>query len=247
MGGGYVLNFSDRTFAEFFDDVVALDIDDPKYHYQSGSKANRMRQFWRVAPDGVVATVLEQMISLAQELGAGSKEVARAREIVARLASSSPVHDLDALEPNADGRSFEVLARSVRACIKSNQPELGLDRLHTFVFRYIGVLASAEGIESPVGKPLHAVFAELLKALKRRDAVESEMGERILKSTISILESFNHVRNNRTFAHDNELLSHEEALLIFNHVSSAMRFLASVVQKPQVLDGGEDEANDLPF
>ena len=31
MGGGFVLKFSDRTFAEFFRDELAVDIDDPKY------------------------------------------------------------------------------------------------------------------------------------------------------------------------------------------------------------------------
>jgi len=31
MGGGFVLKFSDRTFAEFFREELAVDIDDPKY------------------------------------------------------------------------------------------------------------------------------------------------------------------------------------------------------------------------
>jgi hypothetical protein len=38
MGGGYVLNFSDRTFGEFFKDDIGIDIDifDQKYNYASG-------------------------------------------------------------------------------------------------------------------------------------------------------------------------------------------------------------------
>ncbi|MFW5804628.1 MAG: hypothetical protein ACOCWG_05305, partial [bacterium] len=43
MGGGYVLDFSDRTISEFFDDELNIDIYDEKYNYASGSKANRMR------------------------------------------------------------------------------------------------------------------------------------------------------------------------------------------------------------
>lgn len=43
MRGGYVLNFSDRTFGEFFQNDMALNIFDPKYNYASGSKANRLR------------------------------------------------------------------------------------------------------------------------------------------------------------------------------------------------------------
>ena len=51
MGGGYVLDFSNRTFEEFFREVVSVQIYDSRYDYGSGSKANRMRAFWRLATD----------------------------------------------------------------------------------------------------------------------------------------------------------------------------------------------------
>ena len=51
------------------------------------------------------------------------------------------------------------------------------------------------------------------------------MTERILKSSISILEAFNDVRNNMSLAHDNSILNYEESLLIFNHVSASIRFI----------------------
>jgi hypothetical protein len=51
MGSGYVLDFSNRTFEEFFREVVGVQIYDSYYDYGSGSKANRMRAFWRVATD----------------------------------------------------------------------------------------------------------------------------------------------------------------------------------------------------
>jgi len=40
MGGGYVLNFSDRTMEEFFRDDLGIDIYHDVYNYASGSKAN---------------------------------------------------------------------------------------------------------------------------------------------------------------------------------------------------------------
>jgi hypothetical protein len=51
MGGGSVLNFSNRTFEEFFREVVGIQIFDPRYALGSGSKANRLRAFWQVATD----------------------------------------------------------------------------------------------------------------------------------------------------------------------------------------------------
>lgn len=49
MGGGYVLDFSNRTFEEFFREVVGVAIYDAQFSEGSGSKANRMRAFWRIA------------------------------------------------------------------------------------------------------------------------------------------------------------------------------------------------------
>ena len=45
MEGGHVLNFSDRTFAEFFAAELNVDIDDAVYAKNGGSKGKRMRQF----------------------------------------------------------------------------------------------------------------------------------------------------------------------------------------------------------
>ena len=48
MGGGYVLNFSDRTFSEFFEEHTRHDIDATVYRERGSSKANRLRGFWAV-------------------------------------------------------------------------------------------------------------------------------------------------------------------------------------------------------
>src|ERR1039458_1158234 len=63
MGAGYVLNFSDRTFGEFFRDDLSVDIYDQQYNYASGSKANRLRGFWQFAHDPLVAQSIEKLIA----------------------------------------------------------------------------------------------------------------------------------------------------------------------------------------
>jgi Restriction endonuclease len=47
MGNGYVLDFSDRTFTEFFASGLNVDIDHPRYHAEGTSKAKRLRFFLR--------------------------------------------------------------------------------------------------------------------------------------------------------------------------------------------------------
>lgn len=62
MGGGYVLNFSDRTMGEFFRDDIGVDIYNKKYNYLSGSKANRLRGFWLRADEKLVGKSILKLI-----------------------------------------------------------------------------------------------------------------------------------------------------------------------------------------
>ena len=45
MGDGYVLNFNNNTFAEFFDEELGINIDDSRYEVEGTSKAKRLRFF----------------------------------------------------------------------------------------------------------------------------------------------------------------------------------------------------------
>jgi hypothetical protein len=249
MGSGYVLGFSNRTFEDFILDTTGRQIYTQAYDYGSGSKANRLRAFWKVEPNHVVGALMSGMIDLYKDEG---REVStlynECRAIVERLLHDVPVIDVDALTPNADGRDFETLAKSVRDSIESNQPEAGIDRLHTFVVKYIRVLCQKHGISTERDKPLHSIFGEYVKFLKDRGFIESGMTERILKSTISIFEAFNRVRNEQSLAHDNPTLKYEESILILNNVATSIRFLKTVERK---LDARRSEAgrpiDDLPL
>lgn len=88
MGGGYVLNFNNRTFALFFAEL-GIDIDQA---YPDGSKANRLRDFLRDAEPIVVGRVLQALLDHRgtcdgdEEL---SKQFARYKNLVLRLLGSS--------------------------------------------------------------------------------------------------------------------------------------------------------------
>ena len=82
MKSGYVLDFSDRTFREFIRDSVNRDIDDPRYHYASNSKANRLRKFWDKESNELVAKLMSDILDYLGETG---PTVEMCRAIVARL------------------------------------------------------------------------------------------------------------------------------------------------------------------
>jgi len=254
MGSGYVLDFTNRTFAEFVVDSTGKDIYNAKYEYDSGSKANRLRAFWNKEPNHLVAKLVSDVLEYCREasISEGQNSLYEdCHRIADRLRQGAPVQEIEAISPNSGGRDFDVLAKSVREAIERNEPECGLDRLHTFVVKYIRVLCDKHGINPDRKKPLHGLFGEYVKCLKQQGLIESKMTERILKSSISTMEAFNRVRNEQSFAHDNPMLNYNESLLIFNHVASAIRFISVLESGGEELDRVEDHdgtnEDDMPF
>jgi hypothetical protein len=87
MGSGYVLEFSNRTFAEFVLDSTGRNIFDSKYEYASGSKANRLRAFWQKEDNALVGKLMNELLDYVETEGA-VKEACRV--IVRRLLSKTP-------------------------------------------------------------------------------------------------------------------------------------------------------------
>lgn len=59
---GYILNYTDPTFGEFFN-RHKVDIHSLKYQTYGTSKAKKMRAFWEQEPDALVGQVLDEMLA----------------------------------------------------------------------------------------------------------------------------------------------------------------------------------------
>lgn len=148
MGSGYVLNFSDRTMAEFFADDVGINIYDQKYKYASGSKANYIRGFWQIANDSLVGTSIDKLIDYIENqilLGKFKKEdfpqklIDRTREISNRLCGitsqtkeikedeflNRDFKNIDINKLKLDGTVSAILQQrldEIRACLTAKAP-----------------------------------------------------------------------------------------------------------------------------
>lgn len=233
MKSGYVMDFSDRTFQEFVKEVSGLDINNEKYHYASNSKANRLRQFIKVESNYTFGKLLSALCDYwLAKVHIGTIDYRddenlyeECAKIVGRLKQESAVEHIDAIQPNVDDRDFKLLAKAIKESIEKNEPETGLDRLHTFTFRYLRELCDKHQITYEKADPLNAVFGKYVKFLIDNKHIESPMAERILKYSIHIIEAFNDIRNNRSFAHDNPILNYQESVLIFNSISNTIKFI----------------------
>ncbi len=237
MKTGYVCDFSNRTFAEFVLENTGVDIYTDKY---AGSKASRLRAFWDNESNYLVAKLLGEMIEYWKNQKATPLYGYQAfnpvlydecKKIVTRLQSEGTVENIDALTANVNDNDSALLVQSIKGSIDHNQPELALDRLHTFVVKYLRQLCTRHAIPFDQDTPLHSLFGLYVKFLQQNKMVESEMSERILKSSISVLDAFNAVRNNQSLAHANPLLNRDESILICSDIFSLVKFVKSIEDK----------------
>lgn len=236
MGGGYVLTFSNNSLQRFVHDAIGVDIYNAKYDYgSSASKANRIRGVWEKESDYQVGLLTEAFVKYWSEfIGGGAisddqfKTLKACEALAHKLKSESLGAQIQVIQATSDDINFHKLAKQVREAIEKNEPETALDRLHTYVVRFIRELCDKHGIAYDKDKPLHSFYGEYIKHLKKIDLIKSTMTERILKSSISTLEAFNDVRNNQSFAHDNSILNYHESLLIFKNISSIVEFINSI-------------------
>lgn len=237
QGLGYVLDFSDRTISEFFEDEFDIDFDDPKYAANGSSKRNRLTTFIKTEDAYVVAKVLralwDRREGLIRRSGRGTnkeeeKETKRVfLEIIANVESSSDIPRTDALDRYARDRTLDELIRDIERDLQANKPEAVMDHLHTYCMKKFTHLLQTRGIECSDDEALHARFGKYRKELLRERHL-NPFTDRALKSAISLFESYNDIRNHHSFAHDNPILEPSEARYVFDTISAILTFLRAI-------------------
>lgn len=87
MGGGYVLDFSNRTFSEFFREH-GVDIDAERFSVEGTSKANRLRCFLRTSRPPITGRVLAGLLEYrlaSKPDGIRSEDLKRYQALTTRL------------------------------------------------------------------------------------------------------------------------------------------------------------------
>lgn len=237
QGFGYVLDFSDRTISEFFEDEFGIDFDDPKYAANGGSKRNRLMTFVATQDAYTVAKILralwDRREGLVSKFGANTSEPEEAEakriflEIIASVEGSSEIPRTDALDRYARDRTLDELISDIERDLQANKPEAAMDHLHTYCVKKFTHLLRTRGVDCADDEALHARFGKYRKELLKEREL-NPFTDRALKSAISLFESYNDVRNHHSFAHDNQILEPAEARYVFDTVSAILIFLRAI-------------------
>lgn len=260
MKGGYVMDFSNQTFSEFIYDVTRVEIYDEKYSTYGDSKAKRLRAFWDLESNYRVGKVTKAMLDKWRDekvlygIEITSKDQVLwddCEKISRKLLDDSIIEEIEVIREDETDRDITMLSKSIKDSIAKNQPEEALDRLHTYLMKVIRNLCYKHEIEFSNEESLNALFGKYVRFIVTNKKIESLMAERILKYSINVLDAFNDVRNNKSFAHDNPVLNYEESVLIFNSVTNSLKFIETVEDKIDKRKNDEQNENidwdEIPF
>jgi hypothetical protein len=68
MGSGFVLDFSNATFARFIVETINIDIYEGLGYEKYSSKANKLRQIWSKESDSVVGILMDELLTYYEDL-----------------------------------------------------------------------------------------------------------------------------------------------------------------------------------
>jgi hypothetical protein len=236
MGQGYVLDFSNRTIAIFFEEQLGIEFYSDKFAFNGDSKAKRLRAIFKEVPNLKLATILEKLWDYRTSLPDNYKiddpdqEKALRSEYfscISLLKSSPDVPiALDALERFDDSDTLDNLINSIERDIRDDRYSAALDRLHTYCQRRFRKLLESTGRQVSESEPLNSRVGAYLKVLEADGLAPISIT--IIKSSISVFEKFNDIRNNHSLAHDNDLLDFREARFVLDSIGAVLRFLKSI-------------------
>jgi hypothetical protein len=236
-GFGYVLDFSDRTMSEYFEDEFGIDIYAAEYKENGSSKRNCLTTFLQKTDLGTALKVLRALSERRQGLidtgpasynGEETKAASRAlQDVIVQLELNPAVLRADGVVPFERDRTLEELVADIERSLLANKPEVAIDHLHTYCVKKMAHLLKVRGIPCGPDEPLHSRFGKYRHCLESERTLH-EFTHRALKTFISLLESFNDLRNNHSLAHDNKLLDPVEARFIVSSISAMLVMLRAL-------------------
>ncbi|MGL4570007.1 MAG: abortive infection family protein [Clostridium sp.] len=234
MESGFVLDFTNASFRDFIYENLAIDIYNDKYSEFGNSKAKRLRCFLKKESNSVVSRMLIMFLKYFHFKGfIEDEEISRLYDECIKISSAlGELEDDETQVLNIRGdQNFEVLSLAIKESIQKGQAILALDRLHTYMVKYIRRLCNKHDIQYSKDEPLNSCYGKYVKNIISKGIIESEMSKAILKSSISILDKFNYVRNNKSYAHDNNVLNNDESMFIYKSIVNMINFINLIEEK----------------
>jgi len=254
MSTGYVLTFTNRGLSDFVSWSVDRDIEAGIYTAGGNSKANRLREFWKVEDDAVVGKLLTDLLEFIDSDGDrfGGIEprlLSRCAAAASRISAGQPdLRPLKEVAAKLDASYVRAQVRRVEAAIQSD-PALAVGTAKELVETVCTtILREREKLPRgvlDVGDLTKMVLAELdlSPKLTGDDGTGAEYTRRLLRNVAAIPNLLAELRNLHGTGHGKDAKSVEihrrHAEFAANCAGAFCRFVVDAhrAQPPKMSDG----------
>ena len=259
MQSGYVMDFTNNSFSRFIGDSVNIDVYNGPGYKKYTSKANKLRQIWNSEPDNVVGILIEALLSHFEDMKLQEgkltdwerKKIDEMRIVASRL--KGDYHSITL--PNKQEDSLQTLLEDINNALSRNKPVLALDRLHTFSTILLHGICIDNDINITDNKgnnlPLHSLAGMLKKKYEQDKLFKSTFTLMAIQNSISLFDKYNTIRNDQSYAHDNEILNTLEAEFAVRIMADFLTFIdkAELYRKKvsEKMNKQADIDDELPF
>ena len=175
------------------------------------------------------------------------KKINELRLVVNRLKGTTSSVSI----PEKNEETLQTLMEDINDSLARNKPTLVLDRLHTFATKLLRQACNENGLTVVNGKgnylPLHSLAGMLRKKYEKDKIFESTFTLRALQNSISLFESYNDVRNSKSYAHDNDILDSFEADFVVKIMANVITFIDNVEHYRKKEETRIENEIELPF
>jgi len=242
MGDGYVLDFYNTSFGRFVGDSIGVDIYTDDKYKEYCSKANKLRQLWSIETDNVFGQLLKDLLDYFEEYKKKRCEILTDKELVKirdmQLVTQRLLGNQVRLEfPTQEEETLQTLLDDINHSLSIDKPTLVLDRLHTFATKILRNICNENGIgvinDNGDYLPLHSLVGMLKRYYETNSTFKSKFTLNAIQTSISLFDTFNAIRNNQSYAHDNEILESSEAKFAVKAMANVICFLDEVEKYQQ--------------
>ena len=222
INDGYVLDYTNNTFAELFEDEININIYDEKYSNLGDSKGNRLRTFIQIDTPQNIKKILN---ALWEKLGKPDAQKNNFKKLIDKI-NGTDIISTEGIDKFEQNQTLNDLIIAIKRDIDADSPQVAIDRLHTYCVKRFKYLLKKHDIDHNNGEPLHSLTGKYKQYLdKSEDFQRHRISLKIIKASNQIWQEFNDIRNNHSPAHDNPMLTVSEARYIFETMTAILRFI----------------------
>jgi hypothetical protein len=245
MESGYVMDFSNPTFERFIADAINIDIYAGEGYKEYSSKANKLRLIFRRENDQVVGTLLNELLGHCEDMKVKSGSltdgdkwsIEQLKVVATRLVGN--VTKLSIPNEQEDD-TLKTLSDDINSALSRNAPTLVLDRLHTFATKLLRQICIENNISVADSKgnnyPLQSLAGMLKNHFQQNNVLKSEFVPLAIQNNIILFDRFNMIRNDQSYAHDNEVLGNIEAEYVVKTMINTLSFIDAIERQRKAIE-----------